>query len=96
MPLFAQWFPVLLLALVLVVVGNALLASCTDLYYRRKAWGQLSHSQLRIKQGRAEVDHRLNVFFQALVFGLVSPRLYLCAAALLLFYWSTVTLVKTF
>ncbi|MEE4137153.1 MAG: hypothetical protein V2I32_13830 [Desulforhopalus sp.] len=95
MPQFAHWLPVLLLSLVLVVVGNALLASCTDLYYRRKAWGQLSHSQLRIKQGRAELDHRLNVFFQALVFGLVSPRLYLFAGVLLLLYWGIFTLAKT-
>jgi hypothetical protein len=77
-----NWLSLLLAILAMLVVANALVASCTRLYYRNKAWGELSHSQLRIKQGKPEFDHRLNVFTQALIFGLVSPRLYLVAGLL--------------
>ncbi len=87
-----NWLPTLLLLLVMAVVANALLASCSSLYYRDKAPGQLSHSQLRIKQGTPELEHRLNVFALALVFGLVSPRLYLLAGAAWLVYWAWMAL----
>jgi hypothetical protein len=67
---------ILLFSFLFVALINALLASCTKLFYRKKSSGHLSHSQLRIKQGNATFEHRLNVFAQSLVFCFVTFRIY--------------------
>jgi hypothetical protein len=67
----------LLFTFLFVVLINALLASFTKIFYRDKSSGHLSHSQLRIKQGNATFEHRLNVFAQSLVFCFVTFRIYL-------------------
>ena len=72
-----NWLSILFFSFCAVAVANALLASCTKIYYKEKSWGQLSHSQLRIKQGNATIEHRLNVLAHSIVFGLVSLRIYL-------------------
>lgn len=72
-----NWLLISLISLCIVSIVNGLLASCTNLYYRKKAVGELTHSQLLIKQGRASFEHRLNVFGQTIIFGLVSLRIYL-------------------
>lgn len=68
---------ILLFSFLFVALINALLASCTKIFYRDKSSGHLSHSQLRIKQGNATFEHRLNVFVQSLVFCFVTFRIYL-------------------
>lgn len=77
-----NWLGILLLSFCVIAVTNGLLASCTTLYYRKQSSGRLSHSQLRIKQGNATFEHRLNVFAQALSFSFFSPRIYMLTAAL--------------
>ena len=72
-----NWFTILLTSFLLVACANALLASCTKRYYKNKSPGHLSHSQLRIKQGTATLDHRLNIFAQSLAFSFFSFRIYL-------------------
>jgi hypothetical protein len=72
-----RWLTILLFSFLFVVLVNALLASCTKIFYKGKSSGQLSHSQLRIKQGNATFEHRLNVFAQSLVFCFVTFRIYL-------------------
>jgi hypothetical protein len=67
----------LLFTFLFVALINALLASCTKIFYRDKSSGHLSHSQLRIKQGNATFEHRLNVFAQSLVFCFLTFRIYL-------------------
>lgn len=78
-----KWPIILLFSLLLVALANGILASCTSLYYKNKSSGQLSHSQLRIKQNRATFEHRLNVFAQTLLFSFLTLRVYLLA----LFVW---------
>lgn len=78
---------VLLFSFLFVALINALLASCTKFFYKDKSSGHLSHSQLRIKQGNANFDHRLNVFAQSLVFCFVTFRIYLFT----LLIWLTFT-----
>lgn len=68
---------ILLFTFLFVALINALLASCTKIFYRDKPSGHLTHSQLRIKQGNASFEHRLNVFAQSLVFCFVTFRIYL-------------------
>ncbi len=66
------WCSFLAIALI-----NALLASSTKRYFKTRSSGHLSHSQLRIKQGTADFEHRLNVFVQTFLLSLVSWRVYL-------------------
>jgi hypothetical protein len=75
--LHEKWSALLLFSLLIVTFANAIVASCTTLYYKNKSSGHLSHSQLRIKQGNATFEHRLNVFAQTLVFCLLTFRIYL-------------------
>jgi len=67
----------LLYSFLAVAAINALLASCTRQYFKNRSSGHLSHSQLRIKQGTADFEHRLNVFVQTFLLSLVSWRIYL-------------------
>jgi hypothetical protein len=64
-----NWGALLFLSFVLAAVINALLSCCFSFYYKKYSSGQLSHSQLRVKQGSAKFDHRLNVFARSLVFS---------------------------
>lgn len=66
----------LLYSFLFVVLGNSLLASCTAIYYKNKSIGHLSHSQLRIKQGTATLEQRVNVFAQSLIFSFITFRIY--------------------
>jgi len=77
--LYEKWSTILIYSFFFVALANAILASCTRLYYRNKPTGLLSHSQLRIKQGNATFEHRLNVFGQAMVFCFITLRIYLFA-----------------
>ncbi len=72
-----KWGLLLFLSFCLVTITNSILASCTTLYYKQKPVGRLSHNQLRIKQGNASLEHRLNVFAQSLIFSFVTFRIYL-------------------
>lgn len=77
--LYEKWSVILVYSFLFVALAHAILASCTRLYYKNKPAGLLSHSQLRIKQGNATFEHRLNVFGQALVFCFITLRIYLLA-----------------
>jgi hypothetical protein len=76
-----NWSTILFFSFLAVALVNGLLASCTRLYYKNKSMGHLSHSQLRIKQGTANFEHRLNVFAQSLVFSFITFRIYLITLA---------------
>lgn len=91
-----KWVSMLLFSFLFVAFANALLASFTKVYYKRKSIGRLSHSELRIKQGTASFEHRLNVFTLSLVFSFVTFRIYLISSLIWLvlngaYYISTLT-----
>jgi hypothetical protein len=71
-----KWSSILLFSFLIVAFTNGLLASFTTIYYRKKSVGRLTHSQLRIKQGTATFEHRLNVFTHSLLFCFVTFRIY--------------------
>ncbi len=77
-----NWLSIFMICLFAVAVLNGLLASCTSLLYRNKKWGELSHSQLRVKQGNANFEHRINTFTNAFIFSLITVRLLLISAFL--------------
>ena len=74
-----NWFALFIICLCIVAVSNGLLASCTSLLYKDKKSGQLSHSQLRIKQGNAHFEHRINAFANSFLFSFITLRLLLTA-----------------
>ncbi len=71
-----NWLMLLLYSFLFVALGNSLLASCTSILYKDQSTGRLSHSQLRIKQGTATLEHRINVFAQSLIFSFITFRIY--------------------
>lgn len=72
-----NWLSIFLFSFFLVAITNAFLASFTTFFYGKKSSGHLSHSQLRIKQGNATLEHRINVFAQYFTFSIVTLRVYL-------------------
>lgn len=72
--LHQSWVTILFLSLLFVVLCNAVISSFSSAYYKKIPLGRLSHSQLRIKQGNATLEHRFNVFVLSLLFGITSLR----------------------
>lgn len=68
-----------LLAFVVVSIGNAFLSSWTPLFYRRKSWGQLTPNELRVKQGTATFEIRMNLFVRTFFSCFFSYQIYLVA-----------------
>lgn len=62
-----------------VSVIYVFLAGWTTLFYRKKAWGQLSQNELKVKQGTATVENRLDLCAQNAVKGLLTWQLHLIA-----------------
>lgn len=79
---YTDWISLLLLSFAIVILINALLASFIPAYYSKASIGKMTHSQLRVKQGNATLDHRLNVFAQSIVFSLVNFKVCLATIAL--------------
>lgn len=75
MTLHPEWMTILFVTFVAVAVCNGLIASFSSSYYKNIPIGRLTHGQLRIKQGNADLDQRLNVFVLALLFGFMSFRI---------------------
>lgn len=80
--LHPQWLKILFFSLLAVAICNGLVASFSSAYYKNFAVGRLTHSQLRIKQGTANLDQRLNVFILAIIFSVTSFRLLIVSLVL--------------
>ena len=68
-----------LLAFLIVSVGYGLLAGWATAFYRKKAWGQLSANELKVKQGTASLENRLDLFFRSLATGVFVWQLHFAA-----------------
>lgn len=77
-----EWLTILFYSFLIVVITNALVSCLVPFYYKNIPLGRLTHSQLRVKQGSAEIDHRINVFVLSLVFGILSIK-NICFAVIL-------------
>ena len=60
----------------------AVLASWTSVFYRKKAVGRLHPDEIRIKQGKADLDNRLNVMTRTFFLSFLTSQIYLLALAL--------------
>jgi len=72
--LHQSWVTILFVSFISVLLCNALIATFVRSYYKKIPIGRLSHSQLRVKQGNASREHRLNVFVLSFLFGIASLR----------------------
>lgn len=77
-----KWLALFFISLAVTALLNALYASSFKQFYRNLPIGRLSHSQLRIKQGNATIEHRINVFVQTLIFSCLSLRVYIATLIL--------------
>lgn len=68
-----------LLAFMVVAVGYGLLASWTAILYRGKALGQLKPGELKVKQGRATVEVRMDLFVRTFFACFFTYQVYLLA-----------------
>lgn len=80
-----DWQTALLVSFLLAAGINALFAASLPYYYRKKHPGELTHSELKVKQGRADFNHRINIFMTSFIWSpvnlkvlLASGLLYLC------------------
>jgi hypothetical protein len=69
-----SWKTILFFSFVSVLLCNALIACFASSYYKNTPIGRLNPSQLRVKQGNATVEQRLNVFVLSFLFGITSMR----------------------
>lgn len=72
--LHQSWVTILFVSFVAVLLCNALIATFVSSYYKKVPIGRLSHGQLRVKQGNATLEQRLNVFVLSFLFGIASLR----------------------
>lgn len=72
-----NWLFLLFMSFVFVTLINCVIASTWKKYYLKVPLGRLSHSQLRVKQGNATLEHRINVFAHTLILSIFKFRIYL-------------------
>lgn len=88
-----EYWDICLLAFFAVAVGYALISSLTPLLYKNKSWGQLTANELRVKQGTATPEIRLNLFVRSFFSCFFTYQIYLAALVLsgaILLLWKTV------
>jgi hypothetical protein len=74
-----NFWEIFLFAFVAAAGGYSFLASCTTVFYRKKAWGQLSPTELKVKQGSASFENRIDLFIRTLFVSLFTYQIYLLA-----------------
>lgn len=87
-----NWLYLLFISFAVVTITSSVIASTWKQYYRNVPIGRLSHSQLRVKQGNATPDHRINVFTHSLILCLFKFRIYLISVLL----WGGLLLLNHF
>lgn len=65
--------------LVCVSAIHAALSCTTKILYRKKARGRLTHNQLKVVQGDANIGQRAELFFYTLFLNFLSPSIYFFA-----------------
>lgn len=76
-------FPELYLLFFFVVAGiYSVLAGWTTIFYRKKPFGRLSPGELKVKQGTATLENRIDLFFRTLVSCLFTWQVHAVVLAL--------------
>jgi spore coat protein CotH len=58
------------------------LAGWTTIFYRKKAWGQLTQNELKVKQGTATIENRIDLCAKSAVTGLLTWQLHMITLGL--------------
>lgn len=87
-----NWIFLLFVSFALVSIIISAISSTWKQYYKNIPLGRLSHSQLRVKQGNATTEQRLNVFVHTLMLSLFQIRTYLLSILL----WAILNLLNHF
>lgn len=75
----SSFLEIYIITFLAVLAIYVFLAGWTTLFYRKKAWGQLSQNELKVKQGTATLENRLDLSAQSVVTGLLTWQLHLIA-----------------
>lgn len=75
----ANYLELFLYSFFAVALGYAILASFTTIFYKKKSWGQLTRNELKVKQGTASVENRMDLLIRSLVTSLFTYQIYLIA-----------------
>lgn len=70
-----DWIKILFVSFIAVSICFAMISTFSTKYYKNIPMGRLSHSQLRVKQGTANIEQRLNVFVLSLLFSVTNFRI---------------------
>ena len=92
--MIADFFELFALCFLIVAVGYGVLAGCTGLLYRKRSVGQLRGDELRIKQGTASLEHRLNVAVKTFFTSIFTYQVYLLAVTMSGIIYAAVILLK--
>jgi len=72
-----NWLFLLCVVFLIILVSHGVISATWKNYYRKVPLGRLTHSQLRVKQGNATAEQRLNVFAHRIALSLFQFRSYL-------------------
>jgi len=75
----ANFLEVFLYAFFAVAAGYAVLASFTTIFYKKKSWGQLTRNELKVKQGTATIENRMDLLIRSFFTSLFTYQVYLVA-----------------
>ena len=77
-----SFFELFFLAVVVCAIIYSFVASWTRILYRSKSWGQLSANELKVKQGTATLENRVDLFVRTFFTSFFTYQVYLFALAL--------------
>lgn len=70
------------LSFLVVAISYSFIASWTKFLYKKKSWGQLSPNELKVKQGTASLENRVDIFARTFFASLFTYQVYLVALVL--------------
>lgn len=80
--MYTSFGELFLLSFLVISCLYGVLASLTRILYRNKLAGQLNNHELRVKQGTASLDNRLNLFVRAFFGSFFTWQVYVMALAI--------------
>lgn len=75
----ANFIEVFLYSFFAVAALYALLASFTTIFYKKKSWGQLTRNELKVKQGTATIENRMDLLIRSFFTSVFTYQVYLVA-----------------
>ncbi len=77
-----EFLELYLMIFFIIAAGYAFLLSCTSIFYKKKSFGQLSPNELKVKQGTATAEVKMDLFFRSLFTAIFTYQMHLIALAI--------------